>query len=79
MQKKDSSALKSGGGVPDERKNGHQSTAIRGEEEAHIHSSGTSTCIADERKGLAGIIQSADEVFMMAREHFGLNEKGGAA
>jgi hypothetical protein len=33
----------------------------------------------DEEMGRTGIIQSERQVFEMAREHFGLNDEGGAA
>jgi predicted transcriptional regulator len=40
-------------------------------------SSALKSGVPDERKEVAGIIQSEEKVFEMAREHFGSNEKGG--
>jgi hypothetical protein len=49
-----------------------------------IHSSATPSLGSEERKEdeemrRTGIIQSERQVFELAREHFGLNEKDGAA
>ena len=49
-----------------------------------IHSSATPSLRAEERKEdeemrRTDIIQSERQVLELAREHFGLNEKGGAA
>ena len=49
-----------------------------------IHSSATQSLFTDARKEdeemcRTGIIQSERQVFEMAREYFGLNEKGGVA
>ena len=52
--------------------------------EGQIHSSATQSLFTDARKEdeemcRTGIIQSERQVFEMAREYFGLNEKGGVA